>query len=471
MVGCLVALAAILCVSTLCTRYIGAAALRFGLPGFVGPLCCAAGYGVLAVVSYFKLGIMAYRRVSVILGIAAPGFGLLFVGAELYHSGVLFVMALVAYAAVYVWMNFLLACCLVRLPSFRLAAAAVIGGPILHQFALFICHRVQDNTLLLSASAVVSVLVIAGLAVMGAPLFRSLASRESVALLELTNPLASLKPPYRLYTCVLLVSCIYYFANAFGVPSLGLRRTFVVVLMLGLLYLLLIRGEHQEDRLFSLVVLLIMAGILMEAVLLERDVFMAHTCIFVGFKCFTILVWLVVYGLGVRNITFMVPFFGAVEGLDSLGRCVGAQLGQEVAILGGASPLGMQTAILCLALFFFGCVWVGFRKFSFTEAIRGIETVEAVEVVASDEAPAVAAVPGTDQRLRMRCDELAQQASLTPREAEIFELLARGRNAQYIMDTLTITRNTAKAHIRHIYTKLGVHSQQELLSLVEDSAE
>lgn len=471
MVGCLVALTAILCVSTLCTRYIGLASTQFGLPGFVGPLCCAVGYGVLAVVSYFKLGIMAYRRVSVALGIAAPGFALLFAGAELFHSGVLFVAALAAYAAVYVWMNFLLACCLVRLPSFRLAAAAVIGGPILHQFALFVCHRVQGSALLLVVSAVVSLLVIAGLAIMGAPLFRSLASRESVALLELTNPLASLKPPYRLYSCVLLVSCIYYFANAFGVPSLGPRRTLVVVLMLGLLYLLLIRGEHQEDRLFSLVVLLIMAGMLLEAVLLERDVFIAHTCIFVGFKCFTILVWLVVYGLGVRNITVMVPFFGAAEGLGSLGRCVGSQLGQEVVMLGADSFLSVQAAILCLALFFFICVWVGFRTFSFTEAIRGIETVEAVEVVATDEAAAEAALPSTNERLCTRCDELARQASLTPRETEIFELLARGRNAQFIMDTLTITRNTAKAHIRHIYTKLGVHSQQELLSLVERPAE
>ena len=39
--------------------------------------------------------------------------------------------------------------------------------------------------------------------------------------------------------------------------------------------------------------------------------------------------------------------------------------------------------------------------------------------------------------------------------------------AQYIMDTLHVTRNTAKAHIAHVYTKLGVHSHQELLSLVE----
>ena len=74
-------------------------------------------------------------------------------------------------------------------------------------------------------------------------------------------------------------------------------------------------------------------------------------------------------------------------------------------------------------------------------------------------------------RFTERCQELEQLGGLTPREAEVFELLVRGRNARFIMDTLHVTRNTAKAHIGHIYTKLGVHSHQELLTLVEETAE
>ncbi len=33
------------------------------------------------------------------------------------------------------------------------------------------------------------------------------------------------------------------------------------------------------------------------------------------------------------------------------------------------------------------------------------------------------------------------------------------------MDNLVISRNTAKTHIKHIYSKLGVHSHQELIDL------
>lgn len=67
-----------------------------------------------------------------------------------------------------------------------------------------------------------------------------------------------------------------------------------------------------------------------------------------------------------------------------------------------------------------------------------------------------------------RCRSLAEKGNLTPREVEVFELLARGRNASYIMDELNVTRNTAKAHIAHIYLKLGIHSHQKLLSLIEE---
>lgn len=56
---------------------------------------------------------------------------------------------------------------------------------------------------------------------------------------------------------------------------------------------------------------------------------------------------------------------------------------------------------------------------------------------------------------------------MTERETEIFAMLARGRNGQYVMDHYVISRNTVKSHVKHIYAKLGVHSQQELIDLVE----
>ena len=48
-------------------------------------------------------------------------------------------------------------------------------------------------------------------------------------------------------------------------------------------------------------------------------------------------------------------------------------------------------------------------------------------------------------------------------------LLAKGHNAAYIQDKLCISKSTSKTHISHIYRKLDIHSQQELLSMVEEA--
>ena len=77
---------------------------------------------------------------------------------------------------------------------------------------------------------------------------------------------------------------------------------------------------------------------------------------------------------------------------------------------------------------------------------------------------ALAAAPAPNQ-LDENCARLSDEFGLTAREREVFGLLAHGRNGRYIMDHLVISRNTAKSHIKHIYSKLGVQSHQELIDL------
>lgn len=69
------------------------------------------------------------------------------------------------------------------------------------------------------------------------------------------------------------------------------------------------------------------------------------------------------------------------------------------------------------------------------------------------------------------CDVLAQAGGLTPRETDVLHLLARGRNAQVIGRELSIATGTVQAHVKHVYAKLGVHTQQELIDLVEGRGE
>ena len=43
------------------------------------------------------------------------------------------------------------------------------------------------------------------------------------------------------------------------------------------------------------------------------------------------------------------------------------------------------------------------------------------------------------------------------------DLFAQGRSANWIADALFISKNTVRSHLRAIYTKLDVHTRQELL--------
>lgn len=84
----------------------------------------------------------------------------------------------------------------------------------------------------------------------------------------------------------------------------------------------------------------------------------------------------------------------------------------------------------------------------------------------ADEAASAPAPAADIDELTARILELAERGGLTPRETEVFDLLARGRSIPYVRDALVISRETAATHAKHVYAKLDVHSRQELIDLV-----
>jgi DNA-binding CsgD family transcriptional regulator len=61
----------------------------------------------------------------------------------------------------------------------------------------------------------------------------------------------------------------------------------------------------------------------------------------------------------------------------------------------------------------------------------------------------------------------AEEYGLTQRELEILGLLIQGRNRPYIQEKLHLADGTVKTHTTHIYTKLGVHTRQELIDFIQ----
>lgn len=71
------------------------------------------------------------------------------------------------------------------------------------------------------------------------------------------------------------------------------------------------------------------------------------------------------------------------------------------------------------------------------------------------------------QRFKHKCERVIKQYGLSDREGEIMIMLAKGRNLPYIQDQLSLSKGTVSTHRQHIYQKLDIHSQQELINLID----
>lgn len=93
---------------------------------------------------------------------------------------------------------------------------------------------------------------------------------------------------------------------------------------------------------------------------------------------------------------------------------------------------------------------------------RSIFAEEAAAPAPADDTPAARG------RFRQRCEIVANTYLLSRRESEVMYYLARGYKSSHIQQQLYISEGTAKTHIRHIYRKLNIHSQQDLIHLIDE---
>lgn len=70
-------------------------------------------------------------------------------------------------------------------------------------------------------------------------------------------------------------------------------------------------------------------------------------------------------------------------------------------------------------------------------------------------------------RFKRKCALTAETYLLSRRETEVLFLLAKGYNSSAIQEQLFISSGTVNTHMRHIYRKLDIHSQQELIAVVD----
>ena len=85
--------------------------------------------------------------------------------------------------------------------------------------------------------------------------------------------------------------------------------------------------------------------------------------------------------------------------------------------------------------------------------------------------PPTTAIASSRGRFNIALDVVADEFGLTKREKDVLRQLAMGHEATRIAEELDISWNTVRTHTRNVYSKLGVHSRQEVSDVVDSYKE
>lgn len=299
-------------------------------------------------------------------------------------------------------------------------------------------------------------------------------ARDNLALLsaagglesvELSNPAAFVSPLNPAFLCLFVFNLVFGFSLALncisGIPVDTSPSGVVAALLVGGVVIVSRRRSGFVDPLAALAALVVIAGLLCAIVSLFLPLGSTSNYILrSGSACFSIIHYLVIFGIGSRNRIGALRVAAWASFFTSLGTLVGTLSGHSVNRLVGTND-ALAAGFLCAILIsFVALAFLWLAKFSFHAVIFGVEPLT----------PVVAPIEngGARESIEDRCARLGTRHGLTKREVELCALLARGRNGRAISDQLTLSYNTVKTHVKHIYMKLDVHTQQELIDLVED---
>ncbi|MEA5019436.1 MAG: LuxR family transcriptional regulator [Gordonibacter sp.] len=137
-----------------------------------------------------------------------------------------------------------------------------------------------------------------------------------------------------------------------------------------------------------------------------------------------------------------------VSGLWTLGPAVGIAAGTALGVASIATPetIVMLTAFVVLVM-----------VFSYAYLFQEVDA----DFLADS-------LPRRRRIFRERCVAVADRFELTPREREVMQLIATGKDMAAMQELLVISKSTVSTHREHLYQKMNIHSKQELIALIDN---
>jgi len=182
-----------------------------------------------------------------------------------------------------------------------------------------------------------------------------------------------------------------------------------------------------------------------------------------GGTLFDILMWIALSEIAHRGTLSSIRVFGLGRAANAGGIALGWAGSYLLLRTSGVEPTAVLAFSLGMVFILILTTTLIFKEGDFPaeEAVAGA----ALPAGADPDEPVTRPAAG---RWRRCCATIAHEYSLSPREEEVMVLLAKGRSMKHIEDELVISYHTAKSHANHIYRKLGVHSREELIDMVEN---
>ena len=278
---------------------------------------------------------------------------------------------------------------------------------------------------------------------------------------------------------------------------MGMAACFSVAIIVAIVTIS--KAESHWDILFRCLCPIIAAGMLAIPFLDSEYVLLANFLIICGFMCFETLMWVFFADVAQEFRLSPIFVFGLGRGLLELGSTAGSALAQWPTDPTAGLFHNADGAMFLVFALVVACALLPRHReintiidpnHSFAQpGLDRLRTVLDKEAAAAKPADATVAAEDTEAgvagedavaevdersrakgRFHSRCEEIADRYLLSRRETEVMFLLAKGHNAAFIQDKLCISKSTAKTHINHIYRKLDIHTQQELLNMVEDNS-
>lgn len=424
---------------------------------FSSSLACA----VMALVATWRPRWLVARTVNAILAILLlSGFALSIYGVN-SCSLLWTAVGASAFSIGRIWISVVVGMAASSLPPRRMTFCIAISFLLMALLGNVVAALPQAPGLVLYfALPVMSYLLVYRIA---APVVEAQRTSDAPGDLAITRPASFVPLAGQLFICLFIFKVAFGYSLRFGsldgTPLTNIVSAVPILLIAA--WLLTHDKPFPADTLTRVSVLFVVAGFLSVTLVAQGYEMLSTTIISCGSQIFEMVGWVVLIAIGSKNRLGAIPAIAWGRGINGIGTIVGAFLGNYVNGIFGQNTIMVFLVTSTMILVFVTYALFGLRRFSFDATIEGIAPTE--------QEPTAIASPSDAERFDDSCARVADAHGLTPRELEVFKMLARGRNSVYIQDELVVSRNTVKAHVKHIYVKLGIHSHQDLIDIVENA--